>query len=135
VRSERFWAGGVLVALLALAGCAANTGQVSGTVKVDGEPVETGSILFVPADGKGSTAGGKIEKGQYSVKVPLGSMKVAISAPRVVGKKKLYPTADSREVTLTKESLPERYSDEKQTELKLEVVAGKNPKDWDLKTK
>jgi hypothetical protein len=135
VRIERgAWAGGVLVALLALSGCDAGTeGQVSGTVKVDGQPVEAGAIQFIPADGKTPTSGGEIKDGRYSVKVPVGVMKVSISAPKVVGKKKIYPTPNSPEMPITKEALPERYNE--QTELTLDVKRGKNEKDWDLKGK
>jgi hypothetical protein len=135
VRSERtVRAGGVLAALLALAGCGGGkTAQVNGTVKVDGKPVESGAIMFVPVDGKTSTAGGEIKDGRYSVQVPVGAMKVSISAPKVVGKKKVYPTPNSPEMPVTKEALPARYNE--QTELRLDVKPGTNPKDFDLQGK
>ena len=130
---RRLWAGAALAALLALAGCGAREGQVGGTVKVDGKLLEKGSILFVPIDGKSSTSGGEISNGRYSVKVPVGPMKVSISAPKVVGKKKIYPTPDSPEMPITQEALPGRYNE--QTELKLDVQPGKNEKDFDLQSK
>jgi hypothetical protein len=57
-------------------------------------------------------------------------MKVSISAPKVVGKKKIYPTADSPEMPVTREALPARYNE--QTELTLDVTAGTISKDWEL---
>ena len=134
MRSKRpAWAGGVLLALLALAGCGARESRVSGSVTLNGQPVETGAITFVPVDGKTPTAGGEIKDGRYSVKVPVGTMKVSISAPKVVGKKKIYPTPQSPEMPITKEALPARYND--QTELRLDVKPGANQKDWDLQSK
>jgi hypothetical protein len=126
--------GALLVILFVLAGCGgASEGQVSGTVKVDGEPLKTGAITFIPVDGKTQTAGGNIDNGRYSVKVPVSVMKVAINAPKIVGYKKLYPTPDSETRPLTKEALPAKYNE--QTELQLDVKPGPNAKDWDLKSK
>jgi hypothetical protein len=127
---------GMLVALLPLAGCTDNTtGQVSGLIKVDGTPVEQGMITFVPEDGKGPTAGGMVQAGRYSVKVPVGTMKVVISMAKVVGMKKVYDTPNSPERPITKESLPDQYSDMFKTKLRFEVVPGANEKNWDLSTK
>jgi hypothetical protein len=127
----RFWT--VLSLGLALGlccGCSGSDAVVTGTVKIGDSPVEEGSILFLPTDGKTPTAGGPIKGGRYSVKVPIGSMKVAISCPRVVGKKKLYPTKDSPEQDVTQESVHPRHSDPQKTELTLEVKQGTNEKDW-----
>jgi hypothetical protein len=115
-----------------VAGCgdAGNMGVVSGTVKLDGQPVPSGTITFVPVDGMTTTAGGPIRDGHYSVKVPIAVMRVSISVPKVTGSKKLYDTPDSPEMPLTAEALPARYNE--QTELKIEVKAGSNPMDFDL---
>jgi hypothetical protein len=127
-------AGGFALILLALAGCGnSKEGQVSGTVKVGGAPLETGSITFLPADGKTATAGAEIKNGRYSAKVPVGMMKVSISSPKVVGKKKVYPTPESPEMPITVEAILERYNDK--TELTLDVKPGTNNKDWDLDKK
>jgi len=116
------------------AGCdGSKFAEVSGTVTVDGTPVETGSITFLPADGMTPTAGGEIKDGKYNVQVPIGLMKVSISVPKVIGKKKIYPTPESPEMPITKEALPERYNEK--TELTLEVKSGANPKDWELSGK
>jgi hypothetical protein len=128
-------AGGSLITLLALAGCGAHDGtvEVKGTVTLDSAPLQTGAIRFVPVDRKTKTAGGPITAGMYSVRVPVGTMEVSISSPKIVGKKKLYDTPDSREMDVTEEVLPARYNEE--TELRLEVPAGGVEKNWDLKNK
>lgn len=127
--------GAFLVVILFLASCGSKVSEVSGTVQVDGAPVEEGTISFTPASGTTQTNAGAIKGGKYSVKVPAGSMKVFISVPKVVGSKKRYDTPDSPEVPITEETLPEKYSSRKKTELLFDVVPGKNQKDWDLKTK
>lgn len=128
------WFAALLVALFFLGGCGNNVQDVSGTIQVDGKPAEEGTIVFVPADGKTQTASGLIKGGSYSAKVPLGQMKVAISVPKVVGKKKSYDTPDSPERPITEESLPAKYSNRDKTELQFEVKSGQNKKDWELKT-
>ena len=55
------------VLALAAAGCGGNAASVSGTVTYDGQPVGDGMVTFLPADGKGAVAGGKITDGRYTV--------------------------------------------------------------------
>jgi hypothetical protein len=129
------------VAVLAIAlsallvGCSDNrTAEVSGTVNVDGQPVEQGSISFIPAEGKGVTSGSDIKDGKYSVaKASTGSSKIQIRVPKVTGKKKLYDAPDSPTRDTFSEALPKKYNDD--TELRFDVQPGKNEKSWDLSTK
>jgi hypothetical protein len=135
MRAKRLaWLAALLVVLLAQAGCSDGTmAQVSGTVTLDGNAIESGQIQFSPVDGKTKTAGGPIKDGQYSVGVPVGLMKVSISAPKVVGKKKIYDTPDSPEMPITKEALPAHYNEK--TELQFEVKPGSQTKDFPLTSK
>jgi hypothetical protein len=128
------WGAG-FVAVLALAGCgdAGSMAEVKGKVTFDNKPVESGAIAFYPVDGKAPTAGGAIKDGQYDVKVPVGLAKVTISAPKVVGKKKLYNTPNSPEGLITAEALPAKYNE--QSELQFEVKPGRNEKDFELRSK
>ncbi len=127
------WGCVVLVTLLGLVGCGGQKiAEVHGAVTFNGVLIKTGSMTFVPVDGKTSTAGCKIEDGKYTAKVPVGLMKVSISMPKVVGMKKLYDTPNSAERPVTKEALPEKYNEK--TELELDVKPGKNQKDWELKS-
>lgn len=125
----------LLAALLILSGCADGPpmGEVSGNVTIDGKPVDKGAIKFEPEDGKTPTAGGEISEGFYLVRVPVGPMKVSISAPKVVGKKPIYNTPNSPEMPITVEALPARYNEK--TELRLDVKPGKIEKHYDLQSK
>jgi hypothetical protein len=132
----RFVGRGVLLGAalpVLLAGCS-NTAEVTGTVRVDGQPLEKGSISFIPVDGQGTTAGGEIVDGKYTVsKVSPGTMMVQIRYPKVSGKQKLYDTPDSPTRDTFREALPPKYND--RTELRLDIRLGTNQKDWDLSLK
>jgi len=133
----RRWAGlGVLLALVLLAGCGGSkVAEVTGTVTIDGKPVEKGAITFTPVNAStGGTGGAEITDGRYrATKVPVGKMKVSISATKVVGQKKVYDTPNSPVRPITAEALPERYNE--RTELELDVKPGANSKDWELTSK
>jgi hypothetical protein len=131
--NPRTWLAGLLAASILLAGCSdgPETGEVVGTVKVDGQtPAAGSSITFIPADGKTPSSGALIVDGRYSARVPVGVSKVEIRVPRpmkVSGKAGAGPGPGGDRV---EESLPAKYNDK--TELTLDVQKGKNEKDWDL---
>lgn len=125
----------VVVLLWAAAGCGGRVPAghpVSGSVNLDGVPVERG-LVRLSATGKGPPVGGEIKGGRYEVVAPAGEFRVEITAPRVVGRRKAYDTPDSPEVDVTEEAVPERYN--AKTELRLDVKPGPNTKDFDLSTK
>jgi hypothetical protein len=127
------WAAG-LAAVLAAAGCSdgPKTATVSGVVKVGGKEAEKGAVIFSPADGKGQPTGADIGAGgRYTARVQLGTMKVEVRVPKVVGKKALYGK-DGPHMDVLEEVLPERYNNK--TELTLDVTKDVT-KDWDLPTK
>ncbi len=133
MRSRIVGAAATLAVALGLCGCGGGgpqKGEVSGAVAYDGKPVEDGAITFIPADGKSPTAGAAIKGGKYAATVPVGNMKVSISASKVIGTKKLYDTPDSPVRQITAEALPAKYNEK--TELRYEVKAGPNVKDFDL---
>jgi hypothetical protein len=123
----------MLLAAILIVGCnKSNLGVVTGTISVDGTPAKSGSIAFFPINRKSSTAGSEIVDGRYAAKVALGAAKVEIRVPKVVGQKKLYDKPDSPIKQVLAESLPRKYNDD--TELKLDVHAGQNDQDYELKT-
>src|SRR4051812_45665982 len=83
---------GVLICCLLLAGCAkkSNRGTVTGKVTLDGQPLASGVIRFVPSDGQTATADSMITDGKFSASVPPGDKKISISAPKVTGKRRAY---------------------------------------------
>src|SRR5262249_26343215 len=73
-----------LPVILAL-GCGGGAASISGDVSYNGEPVGNGFITFVPADGKGPSAGGEIDSGHYTVdNITPGSKLVKIEAVKKV---------------------------------------------------
>lgn len=116
---------GLVLALLS--GCAQSTthGTIQGTVTLDGTPLNEGVVRFVPVDGATQTASANVVAGEFNALVPVGKMRVELSAPKVIGRQKMYNTADSPEVDVVSELLPARYN--VRSELTLEVVAGTQP--------
>jgi hypothetical protein len=122
-----------LLATVLVGGCAEPTsGVVTGVVSVDGAPAKSGSIAFFPTNGKSRTAGAEIVDGQYTAEVALGTSKVEIRVPKVVGERKLYDTPNSPIKQLMAESLPAKYNDE--SELTLDVQPGEHQHDFPLTT-
>ena len=121
---------------IAFAGCTGSestTGTVTGEVTFDGQPLKTGLIRFVPADGKTPTADAPITDGKFTAVVPLGEKKVEISAPKVVGKLKMYDTPDSPVVDQVKDIIPSQYN--VRSTLTLKVQKGTQEKRFELKSR
>lgn len=133
---------GVVVCLVAtFSGCGSSSGpkraSVSGTVKLDGTPIERGVLSLVPTgDTKGPTAGAEVVNGKYSIAEAggpvLGQYRVEITASRKTGR-----TRDEGgmvgKIEETEQYLPAKYNTA--SELKLEVKAGSNKGDFDLTSK
>jgi hypothetical protein len=125
-------------------GCSgSNRGAVSGTVTVNGEPLNEGQISFVPMDpALGPTSGATISNGQYqidAVRGPVaGEYQVQIHAFRKAGKRIWDGMGDEKARPEQKNYvqelapyLPAKYNDK--SELRATVVAGKvNIQDFHL---
>jgi hypothetical protein len=111
----------------ALIGCTSDSskGTVTGTVTLDGQPLTSGLIRFVPTDGQTATADATITNGEFTATVPVGEKRVSVSAPKVVGKRKMYDTPDSPTMDVVEELLPARYN--AQSELTITITAGDQP--------
>jgi hypothetical protein len=116
----------LLLPALALwaAGCSdGSTTTLTGTVTLDGQPLPEGTVRLVPTDPtKGGTAGAAIKDGKFTAEVPPGELRVEISAPKVVGKRKAYDTPESPTVDIVEELIPARYN--VNSELKVTVKKG-----------
>lgn len=129
-----------LLIVLSLAGCdrGPNRRYISGRVTLDGQPLDFGSITFVP-DPTGPKASGIIEAGQYqieSARGPLAGGKfVEIHAPRYPEDKPAPTTSEEklRVMSVAPEALPARYN--AKTELRATVTEdGPNEFNFDLKS-
>jgi hypothetical protein len=112
-----------ICALLCL-GCGPKMAAVSGSVTIDGKAVETGTIAFVPSEGKDPPASTAIQNGKYEVKTTPGKKKVQISATVVTEKR------DG--IEFSKELLGPDYNSA--TNLEYEVKSGSQTKDWETKS-
>lgn len=108
---------------LSIQGCFQGTGsnesEVSGFIKLDGEPLPEGTITFISADNTTHSAQGKIQNGKYVVIVPVGEKQVEIHASRWTGKP--YEKYDIME---TEQYLPAIYNENSQ--LTAEVTSAQN---------
>ena len=122
-------------ALALLAGCDSQSAQgtVEGKVTLDGAPLKSGLIRFVPTDGQTPTADATITDGSFRATVPPGEKRVSISAPKVVGTQKMYNTPDSPTVDKIEELLPARYN--ANSELVFKVEVGSQSHDFALQSK
>ncbi|WP_020468761.1 hypothetical protein [Zavarzinella formosa] len=120
----------VFLALLLALGCGSGdpkTGIVSGRVTLDGQELTTGSIRFVPLDGHSPTAGAQITNGIYSAEVAVGETRVEITSPRPKNRKGPAKPNSAEEL---EEAVPPRFNS--RSELKFNVISGKNNKDFEL---
>ena len=112
-----------LFCVACFAGCQPDDGlcPVEGTVTLDGQPLEEGSIGMGPMVGQPGTAvGGKIINGEFKLRASEGEMLVNIRSQKKVPIEN--PTPD--------ELVPAKYND--RSELKFTVVKGKNQATFDL---
>lgn len=110
-------------------------GVLTGAVKLDGVPIKSGQIRFVPVDGQSSTAGAAITDGNYKATVSPGQKSVEITSEAEGAARKMYdsaPTA-SPPAGAGRELIPAKYN--ARTELKIEVKAGDQQHDFDLTSK
>jgi len=124
-----------VAAAVALVGCGRRgppTYPVTGTVRLDGMPVERGLIRLVPT-GAAAPVGAEISGGAYTLHAPPGEARVEITAAKVVGRRQAYDAPDSPLVDITAEAVPEKYNTS--STLTLDVQAGDNRKDFDLVTR
>ena len=68
-----------LLTLPLVIGCGKGKITVTGTVSLDGKPVQKGFVSFQPEDGTGEAAGGQIANGEYKVAMLPGKKKVKVT--------------------------------------------------------
>jgi hypothetical protein len=116
--------------LLALVGCGTSGPAmypVTGSVTVDEQPVENGSIVFFPQDGQGATAGGEITAGKYTIQCTPGAKRVEISATKEISTGGPESMPDFVSIT------PAKYNTD--SELTATVAEGENVFDFSLSSK
>jgi hypothetical protein len=128
-------------AIAGSAGCGKGGPQratVAGSVQLDGQPVESGSIAFYPVEGtRGPSAGGRIEAGRYRIAsakgAVVGKARVEINAPKKTGRMIPDPINSKALVEEYVEGIPSKYNSE--STLTRDIAAGDNQLDFNLTTK
>ena len=128
------------LALLATSGCTGGKVVVRGTVTVDGQPIDEGSISLEPADGQGPTTGGMIKAGKYEL-IGNAAVTPGEKIARIVGLRQTGkmvpagpPAPKGSMIPELIQCVPPHYNDKSQ--LRVEVVPGKaNTHDFQLDSK
>lgn len=125
----------ILIGLLPSIGCGSSglPAEVEGTVIYDGQPVPSGIVSFLPADGgEQPSGGGFIHEGKYRVYpesgLKPGNYRVEIRWGKKVGQKKDAGYGESPDIV--EEGLPAKYHTE--STLTAELKAGPNQVDFNL---
>ncbi len=135
----------VVAALCQASGCGKVDGPsraaVHGTVTLDGEPVEQGTIEFFPVnDTTGPVVGAEIRAGRYALSrregPAVGTNRIEISWPRTTGNTATMPAdglgaSELNEPERT-EAIPPQYN--RQSTLTRTIEAGDNPLSFELRS-
>jgi hypothetical protein len=122
--------------LILFCGCGQPGPSVVGTVLLDGDPLPSGRIRFVPVEGtRGPDAGAVIEEGKYSVgkSLTVGKYRVEIHGVKEsTMRKERDPIIPVHLIPAAMEAVPPAYN--AKSELIKTVEAGVNTLDFDLTT-
>jgi hypothetical protein len=117
-------------------GCSGDKADVSGTVTLNGTPIEEGAINYIPIEGThGAGAGATITNGKYSIPrsqgVTPGKNRVELRAFRNTGRKVKDPTAQPGATTEERvPAFPAEYNDN--STLTRDVQPGSNTFDFNI---
>ena len=110
---------------------------VSGAVSYDGQPIDDGTIRFVPTKGtQAPVAAAQIQNGRYSADakggVPVGTHRVEIEAFRADPNAAADADPGSIEGSAREQFIPEKYNTNSELELTVEPGGGPVTKDFEL---
>jgi len=114
-----------------LTGCGETAGgppgqAVSGVVTLDGRPLESGSIVFVPVDAAGEPTGGPVKDGAFAIPAKDGPAPgvyvVSVYSRKSTGKTMPDPNDPDATIEEGFESIPAKYN--VASTLKAEVAEG-----------
>ncbi len=130
-----------LIAIFALVGCSGGAedipdlGQVTGTITLDGKPVEGANVTFTPpAAGKKSRGKSSIgttdAQGKYTLMYSAGVAGAVIADHKIEISK---VEGEGEALDVGEEQIPKKYNED--SKLTKTVVEGENTFDFDLKSK
>jgi len=124
-----------MLVMVAICGCGDKIDQVevSGSVTINGEPIEHGTISFVSVDGQSTTGGSVIKDGVYTAMVPPGEKAVLVLANKLTGEEPMYEGVADSPMNETYEMItPEAYNAKHLTPLKASITGPQEGLDFDL---
>lgn len=122
----------VLAAVSLLAGCGgggADLQPVSGTVTYDGQPIESGRIMFRETQGEQRAFSAEIVNGAYKAETATGPMRVEVIGSRLVPGK-FDESNPGEKVPMGEMYIPEKYNS--RSELTADIQPGENTVNFDL---
>ncbi len=138
----------VALVVLCVCGCGRSSGPpkvqtipVTGTVKLDGQPLGNADVVFIPSEGIGGFSARTKDDGTYQLEGLTGGKAVCKGRCTVRISRMLKPdgTAPNPDeppaIAGAVESLPEKYSSPNATELSADVPDGGGTFNFDLKSK
>lgn len=118
-----------------LTGCGESSGEVlvTGTVTVDGAPIESGSITFLSEAADGPTGGGVIKDGKYEARMVPGKKVIMVVGSKVIGERlQLEGVPDSGTVPLLQTITHPAYNTREQSPLKANIEGAKTDLNFNL---
>jgi hypothetical protein len=129
----------LMILIIGVLGCGDSGISIQGQITVNGQPLETAEIKFLPMDAVSSEhVGAVVTNGQYEVessdRIQAGEYQVQIRAYRSSGKQVWDGMGDGKTKNMVDhfgQFIPNRYNDA--SELKVTLQPGKNEFNSDLK--
>ncbi|MDR1925244.1 MAG: hypothetical protein LBQ66_12815 [Planctomycetaceae bacterium] len=135
---KKFFMGVVLFVLffVGVFGCSPKTTttfKITGSITIDGKPIEQGSIQFAAVDGATPIGGGSISNGTYIANVPLGKKKVLVLGTKLAGQEAMYEDVpDSPMQDKYEQVTPSAYNSFEETPLDADISGTTKDLNFDL---
>jgi hypothetical protein len=131
----------VTIVVAAVTGCGAQTGDISGTVSLEGQKLPSGRIVFLCEGGDKPVLMSSIRDGFYSVnEAPIGSARVTVETfeitttrvPNMISSPTPPDQQEEGAVGAAYMKIPARYKARTTSGLTHDVVSGNQSRDFDL---
>jgi hypothetical protein len=113
-------------------GCGPSIHVIEGEVRLDGKPLESGTIDFEPIDNSSRSFGGDVKDGSYRVEIPpeqaKGTSMVRIMSPQPTGRKVPAGPPAMRGATIDEiaEAIPAQYNTRSTLKVDLSIASPHN---------
>lgn len=131
-----------VLCLVFLAGCSGsdvtaikNLVPVSGSISLEDEPLESGTVFFVPEEPTGQPASGQINNGKFTMLTTVDARGVVAGkyAVRIESRDTPDPSPKDLYPKPGPSLIPEKFTDPKTSGLSVDVESGMPAINWNLK--